>query len=85
MRTIEYQGVTIEYDERCLKSWKWQKAIMSGDMARGSRAIERLLCGRDEEYADALCGNEDEDELDSANDAMQGLLAAVMEDANAKN
>ena len=85
MRTIEFKGVTIEYDERVLKSWKWQKAAASGDMARILGAMERLLCGRDEEYADLLCGNEDPDDLDTAADAMQGLVTAVLEDANAKN
>ena len=54
MRTIEFRGVTVEYDEKCIKSWKWQKALASGDDARGVAAIERLLLGKDEEIADAL-------------------------------
>jgi len=71
MRTIEYKGVEVTYDERCTKSWKWQKAVASGDPARSIRAIEQLLAGRDEEYAEAL-GDD--------GDAMLGLLTAVMED-----
>lgn len=85
MRTIEYKGIEVTYDERVLKSWKWQKAVASGDNARMLGAMERLLCGRDEEYADALCGNEDSDDLDTSADAMQELVAAVIEDAQAKN
>lgn len=52
MLTIEFRGKTVEYDEKCLKSWKWQKALASGDEARGIAAIERLFLGRDEEVAD---------------------------------
>lgn len=86
MRSIEFRGITVEYDERCTKSWKWQKAIASGNTERGIRAIERLLCGRDEEYADMLCSNDDPEELDSSADVMQELLAACVADLNeAKN
>lgn len=85
MRTIEFKGVEITYDERCAKSWKWQKAVASGDMSRTLAAMERLLCGRDEEYADQLCGNEDPDDLDTSADVMQELVMAVIEDASAKN
>lgn len=54
MQTIEFRGITIAYDETCIKSWKWQKALASGDDKRGVAAIERLLLGKDEEIADAL-------------------------------
>jgi hypothetical protein len=90
MRTIEYQGVTVTYDDRCPKSYKWVKALNSGDEARATRAISRLLCGRDEYYAYLLSSDEQisyeewealpEDELDASMGAMAGLLAAVMED-----
>lgn len=78
VRSIEYKGVTVEYDAACLKSWKWQKAVFSGDATRAMGAIERLLMGKDEEYADALG-----DEFD----VMQELVAAVIEDSGvaAKN
>ena len=85
MRTIEFEGIEVTYDERVTRSWKWQKAVASGDMSRTIGAMERLFCGRDEEYADALCGNEDPDDLDTSADAMQRLVMAVMEDAGAKN
>lgn len=86
MREIEFHGITVEYDERCTKSWKWQKAVASGDMARITKAIEQLLCGRDEEYADLLCDNEDPDAVDTSADLMQELIGAcIMDMAPAKN
>ena len=85
MRTIEFKGIEVTYDERVTHSWKWQKAAVSGDTARVIRAMEQLLCGKDEEYADALCGNEDPDDLDTSADVMQELVAAILEDAQAKN
>ena len=84
MRTIEFQGHEIAYDERCMLSYKWQKAMNSGDAERSSRAIERLFLGHDEEYADLLCGNDDADELDSSMDVMGELLAAVLDDMGQK-
>ncbi len=54
MKTLEFRGVTVEYDETCIKSWKWHKALASGDEARIIKGIERLFCGKDEEVADAL-------------------------------
>lgn len=85
MRTIEFEGIEVTYDDRVTRSWKWQKAAASGDQRRMLAAMEKLFCGRDEEYADALCGNEDPDDLDTSADAMMRLFAAVIEDANAKN
>lgn len=85
MRTIEFKGIEVEYDEKCLLSWKWQKAVASGDQSRAVRAMERLLCGRDEEYADLLCGNDDPEAPDTSAEAMQELVAACLSDANAKN
>lgn len=79
MRTIEFEGIKAEYDERCIMSYKWQKAVNSGDSARSTRAIEQLFAGRDEEYADALSDSGDE-ELDNAMDKMGQLLQAIMED-----
>ena len=55
MRTIEFRGIEVTYDERCTLSWKWQKAVASQDPKRSIGAVEALLCGRDEEYADLLC------------------------------
>lgn len=88
MKTIEYKGHEFDYDERVTKSWKWQKAVASGDPARSTKAIERLFCGRDEEYADVLSGIDPEsDELDASMEEMAELLAAIMEKigGNAKN
>ena len=73
MRTIEFQGHEIAYDERCLKSYKWQKKALSGDSGRALVAIEDLFAGRDEEYAEML-GDDAE--------AMQELIAAVVADTN---
>lgn len=82
MRTIEFRGIKVTYDERCTLSWKWQKAVASQDPARSIRAVESLLCGRDEEYADLLCGNDDHDAPDTAADAMSELIAACIADMN---
>ena len=84
MRSIEFRGITVEYEEKCLLSYKWQKAANGGDQAKAMRAVEELLMGRDEEYADALCDNEDHDALDTSMDAMGELLKAVMEDMGRK-
>lgn len=54
MRTIEFRGMTVEYDEKCPNSWTWQKAMASGDDKRGFAAIERLLMGKDDEIAEKL-------------------------------
>ena len=88
MKTIEHKGHEFEYDETVTKSWKWQKAVASGDIARSVGAIDRLLCGRSDEYADILSGNEPgTDELDESMDAMTGLVQAIMEElgGTAKN
>ena len=71
MREIEFKGITVQYDEKCLKSWKWQKALASGEDKRGVAAIERLLLGKDEEIADQLG-----DDID----VMGGLIAAIVGD-----
>ena len=56
MKTIEYKGVEVQYDDTCLGSWKWLKAVASGDTARVIGAIETLFCGKDEEVAEHLGG-----------------------------
>lgn len=71
MREIEFKGITVQYDEKCLKSWKWQKALASGEDKRGVAAIERLLLGKDEEIADQLG-----DDID----VMGELIAAIVGD-----
>lgn len=80
MRSIEFRGITVEYEEKCVLSYKWQKAVNSGDPTKASNAVERLLMGRDEEYADLLCENADPDALDTSMDAMGELLKAIMEE-----
>ena len=85
MRTIEFNGIEVEYDERCNLSWKWQRAVSSGDGARLARAIDRLLLGKSDEVAMRLSGVEDggDDDLDVLDDAMQPmveLLGAINED-----
>lgn len=80
MRAIEHKGMSFEYDERCIVSYKWQKAMNSQDPGRTTRALEQLFCGRDEEYADMLCGNDDHDDLDTSMGDMTELLSAVLED-----
>ena len=74
MRTIEYNGIKVEYDESLVHKWKWQKKLASGNGAAGISAIEELLLGKDEEVADALGGDME---------AMGELVAAII-DANDK-
>lgn len=90
MRTIEFRGVSVEYDERCVMSYRWQKAMNSGDPERSGKAIERLYAGKDEYIAYALSAdkpmsyedwlNDDGDWLDESMDAMADLLAVVIDD-----
>lgn len=77
MRIIEFNGAIVEYDEWCLQSWKWQKAIAVGTDAKRIEAIETLLRGKDEEVADQIG-----DDMET----MGELIAAIVEDsAKAKN
>ena len=90
MRTIEFRGIAVEYDERCPMSYRWQKAVNSGDPERSSKAIERLFAGKDEYISYAIGADEpmsyedwladDGDWLDESMDAMTDLLAAVIDD-----
>lgn len=70
MATIEFRGMTVEYDEKCAKSYKWQKLINRNDIS----AIEKLFLGRDEEVADMF---------DDDADTMQELVLACIEDSRA--
>lgn len=73
MATIEFRGETVEYDEKCAKSYKWQKLISRNDIS----AIELLFFGHDEDVA-AL--------FDDDSDAMQELvLACITASKQAKN
>ena len=74
MRTIEFNGVKVEYNEKLLNSWKWQKKLAGGNPAAGMAAVEELLMGKDDEVADAV-GDDVE--------TMGELIAAIME-ANGK-
>lgn len=97
MREITFNGVTVAYDERCVKSYRWQKAVNSQDPARTTKAVARLFDGLDEYYAYAIGAEEPmgyeewleqgEDFIDGDMDKMGELLAAVMEDMgqSAKN
>jgi len=90
MREIEHNGVKVAYDERCVMSYRWQKAVNSGDPGRVTKAISRLFGGRDEYYAYAIGADDPmgydeweamgEDFLDGDMDGMGDLIAAVMED-----
>ena len=91
MRTVEFRGISVEYDERCVKSYRWQKAMNSGDAERSTKALARLFADKDEYYAYALSAEEpptyeewleldDDWILDTGMDSMGGLLAAVLED-----
>lgn len=73
MATIEFRGTDVEYDEKCAKSYKWQKLISRNDIT----AIEMLFFGHDEEVADTF-GDD--------SDVMQELvLACITASKQAKN
>ena len=73
MRKIKFRGMEFEYNERCTKSYKWQKLASRGDMG----AIERLFNGHDEDVADLF-----EDDAD----AMAELVTAITQEMKeAKN
>ena len=77
MRTIVFNGVTVEYDEKLVHSWKWQKKLAMNNGVAGMLAVEDLLLGKDEEVADAI-GDDVE--------TMGKLVAAIMdENGKAKN
>lgn len=90
MRTIKFRGVDVEYDERCIKSYRWQKAMNSGDAERSTRAVSRLFAGKDEYYAYLLSADVPlsyeewlklgDDELDASMDTMGELLKEVLDD-----
>lgn len=75
MRTVEFEGIKVQYDETRTKSYKWQKKAMSGDPGRTMSAMEELLCGKDEEVADQLGDDAD---------AMSRLFEAVLADIGSK-
>lgn len=70
MATIEFRGKKVEYDEKCAKSYKWQKLINRNDIS----AIEMLFFGHDEEVAETF---------DDDSDVMQELVLACIEDSRA--
>lgn len=90
MRTIEYKGIEVEYDERCMNSYRWQKAMNSGDSERSTKALARLFADKDEYYAYALSADKpmsydewltsDDDWLDESMDQMGELLKAILDD-----
>lgn len=79
MKELEFKGIKVEYDERCVLSYKWQKAMNSPDQGKVVSALERLFLGKDEEIADKL-NEKGEDGLDDSMEAMGELLKAVLED-----
>lgn len=94
MRTIEFNGIEVKYDEKCNLSWKWQRAVSSGDGARLARAIDRLLLGRSDEIAMLLSGvessvddglgDDDLEVLDESMALMVELLGVINEDMGRK-
>ena len=70
MATIDFRGVTVEYDDKCPTSYKWKKLINRNDIS----AIEKLFLGRDEEVAE-MFGDD--------SDTMQELVLACIEDSRA--
>lgn len=77
-KTISFRGVDVVYDSREIHLWRTQRAIASSehDPYGGYEAIDRILCGRADEVADAVGGTDAD---------MSALLAAITEAENAKN
>ena len=75
MRTIEFNGVQIEYDETVLKSYSNTKRLARAkeDPANVFDVFEKLYLGKDEEIAEALGGTEE---------VMGQLFKAVTADAS---
>lgn len=71
MASTVFNGIEVEYDEKCVKSYKWQKRVAKGDPF----ALETLLLGKDEEVADQLG-----DDVD----VMTELIQAITEDIGGK-
>lgn len=70
MKTIEFRGIEVEYDEKCPKSYTWQKLVNRNDIT----AIERLFLGHDEDVAEQLGDDAD---------AMQELVLAIITESRA--
>lgn len=74
MRTIKFQGLEIEYNERSLKSWKLQKtlarATSTGDQSAAFDAADIILMGKSDEIAELL-----DDDADAMGELLQAILA----------
>jgi hypothetical protein len=77
MKTLQYDGMTFEYDERAPKRYSVQKALALGesDPAGFYGALDRIFAGRSDEYAERL-GDDSE--------RMLALLDAVSKAVGAK-
>lgn len=74
--TITYEGITVDYDPKAVKSWPVQKKIAQGGAA-AFEAIDIILCGKSDEVAA---------QFDNDTDRMAGLVTAIASlDAEAKN
>lgn len=75
--TIEFRGITVEYDGSVLKSWKFQRKLanLTDDAARVFHAADAILCGS----ADAVA-----EQLGDDVEVMGELLAAITESMGAK-
>lgn len=71
MRKFDYKGISVEYDETAFTSWKVQTGLLKGD-AEAYHAIDRILAGRSDEYAEQLGDSMEE---------MAELVKALVEDA----
>ena len=73
-----FKGVEVSYDHKMLHKWSIQKALTG---AKGPQeffeAIDKVLCGRSDEVAEALG-----DDTDAMGELMSELVAI---DPNAKN
>lgn len=76
MRTITFQGHKVKYDERCLRSWKMQRAIAratsTGDPNASFEAADTILMGKADEIAELLG-----DDIDTMGELLQAIVNEV--------
>ena len=82
MKTINFEGNAFTYDEAATKKWSVQKGLSMGstDPAKFYEALDKLLAGRSDEYAETLG-----DDADKMLDLIKAISEVEKGDAEVKN
>ena len=74
MKTLQYDGMTFEYDERAPKRYSVQKALALGasDPAGFYAALDKIFCGHSDEYTERL-----DDDADKMLELLDRVTLAV--------